>query len=291
MKKAKQKTDSPETIEVWRPPDFAQLELRRGVAVAGAVPRHWHEEYQFCLIQAGEGELTYRGSNHPTPPASLFIVHPGEVHSNRSYDRHGCSYRAVYLETALLGNAAAELSGKNTTTPFFPGAVVSEPELLSHYLRLYRTLEQPAARLEREARLLEFLSELITRFAEQRLVLRKVGLEPQAVKRACEYLRAHFVENVSLEKLANLAGLSPFHFHRVFAEHTGLPPHAYQNQLRVFRAKELLRQGDAVSLAAVQAGFFDQSHLTRHFKRLVGIPPGRYQEGSKNVQDGVDASH
>lgn len=63
-----------EQIEVWRPPDMAQLELRRGVSVTSPVPRHWHEEYQLCLIQAGDGELKYRGRQFPTPPDSIFAA-------------------------------------------------------------------------------------------------------------------------------------------------------------------------------------------------------------------------
>ena len=73
-----------ERIEVWRPRDLAQLELRRGVAAARPVPRHWHEESQFCLVQFGGGELKYRGENLPP---RLFMAYPGEVHSNRPHDR------------------------------------------------------------------------------------------------------------------------------------------------------------------------------------------------------------
>jgi AraC-like DNA-binding protein len=71
--------------------------------------------------------------------------------------------------------------------------------------------------------------------------------------------------------------LSPFHLLRVFRAAVGLPPHAYQIQLRVARAKELLRAGMPIAAVAVEVGFVDQSHLTRHFKRLVGVPPGRYR--------------
>lgn len=282
MKEAKPQAQS---IEVWRPPDFAQLELRRGAAVAGAVPRHWHEEYQLCLIQAGEGELTYRGSNHLTPPASLFIVHPGEVHSNRSFDQFGCSYRAVYLDADLMRGAATSIRRKEAALPFCPAAVVADQRLIQTYLRFYGALEQSAARLEREALLLNLLTELIRGFAEQPTLLPSFKLEHQAVNRACEYLTAHFSENVSLDTLAQQANLSPFHFHRVFTVQTGMPPHAFQMQLRVLRAKELLRQGWPASQVASQVGFFDQSHFHRHFKRLVGVSPSRYQAGSKNVQD------
>jgi AraC-like DNA-binding protein len=272
-------------IEVWRPPDLAQLELRRGYGVASPVPRHWHEEYQFCLIQAGPSELNYRGSNLPTPPASLFMIHPGEVHANRAHDQQGCNYRTLFVEAELMCRAAAEVRGRAQELPFFPTAVVTDKDVLTRYLALHCALERPASSLEREVLLLDLLALLIGRFAERGRAPRAFGPERQAISRACDYLRAHYAENVSLDTLARIAHLSPFHFNRVFAAQCGMPPHAFQTQLRVARAKELLRRGGALTQVALQTGFADQSHLTRHFKRLTGVPPGQYRQSSKNVQD------
>ncbi|HYO90457.1 MAG TPA: AraC family transcriptional regulator, partial [Pyrinomonadaceae bacterium] len=161
---------------------------------------------------------------------------------------------------------------------------------LRQYLDLHFALEQPSSSLERQVLLLELLAVLITRFAEQRPRSRSFGLERQAISRARDYLIEHYAENVSLEHLARLAALSPFHFNRVFSEHFGMPPHAFQTQVRVARAKALLREGRAISQVASQTGFADQSHLNRHFKRLVGVTPGQYCSGSKNVQDGLLSS-
>ena len=85
--------------------------------------------------------------------------------------------------------------------------------------------------------------------------------------------------------LAAAAGLSPYYFIRVFRQAVGLTPHAYLVQLRVETAKRLLDRGQPVVEAALAAGFADQSHLTRHFKRIVGVTPGQYLLNSKNVQD------
>jgi AraC-like DNA-binding protein len=72
-------------------------------------------------------------------------------------------------------------------------------------------------------------------------------------------------------------GMSPFALLRAFRDDTGLPPHAYLNQLRVRLARRLLDRGLAPALVAAEAGFAGQAHLTRHFKRVVGVPPGAYQ--------------
>jgi AraC-like DNA-binding protein len=108
----------------------------------------------------------------------------------------------------------------------------------------------------------------------------RIGPEHRAVKRAREYLEALRSENVSLERLAQEAGLSPFHLCRVFRQSIGLPPHAYQSLIRALIrarfAKTLLAKGLPISQAAVEVGFFDQAHLTRQFKRIFGVTPGQY---------------
>jgi AraC-like DNA-binding protein len=78
--------------------------------------------------------------------------------------------------------------------------------------------------------------------------------------------------------------LSPFHLNRVFSKEFGLPPHAFLTQVRVARAKALLKQGTSITQTALEVGFSDQSHFTRHFRRLVSVTPGHYLQ-SKNVQD------
>jgi AraC-like DNA-binding protein len=272
-------------INVWRPSDLHQLELHQGVAVHRYVPRHWHEEFQLCLIEAGTADLTYRGDNHLTPPASLFIIHPGEIHSNRSFHPSGCSYRTLLIEPDAVRATATEIAGRDYGVPFFPATVLFDRDLLALFIKLHIALEIPSSALERESLLLAFLTRLINRYGEQRLPAAPLHRRRISVKRACEYLIEHHDENVFLGQLADIAGLSPFHFSRVFSEQVGMPPHAFQTQVRVARAKSLLLQGWSISQAAIQTGFADQSLLTRHFKRLVGVTPGLYQQSSKNVQD------
>ncbi|MBV9957230.1 MAG: AraC family transcriptional regulator [Acidobacteria bacterium] len=274
-------------IEVWHPPDLGQLEARRGFGVVRPVPRHCHEEYQLCFIQAGDGELCYRGRSLSTPPTSLFMVYPGEVHANRPFDQDGCSYRTLFLGPELMRRAATEAHQRERGLPFFPTAVVFDEELIGRYLRLHRALERHASSLERQTLLYSFLNTLILRFAEQRPSPRRPGTGQHALRRAYDYLAEHYAENISLDQLAAVAHLSLFHFTRVFAERYGMPPHAFQTQLRVLRAKALLREGLAISQVAQQTGFADQSHLTRHFKRLVAITPGQYAQNSKNIQDSI----
>lgn len=105
---------------------------------------------------------------------------------------------------------------------------------------------------------------------------------PRAVLRAVELMRQRLASPLTLEELAAAAGLSPFHFARQFKTATGHPPHDYLVRLRVDRAQELIRRnGRAWTLAAIaqEAGFADQSHMARHFKRVLGVTPREFAEG------------
>lgn len=100
------------------------------------------------------------------------------------------------------------------------------------------------------------------------------GLPVYQLRRVVDFISDHLAENISLKQLAEVAGLSPFHFARVFRRATGLAPHQFVVQQRVRRAKELLLQRDrTIADVALAVGFCDQSHLAAHFKRICGVTP------------------
>jgi AraC-like DNA-binding protein len=111
-----------------------------------------------------------------------------------------------------------------------------------------------------------------------------------AVARARAHLEERWDDSVRLRELADVAGLSPSRLNRRFSAEVGVPPHRYQLDLRVDRAKQLLAGGESIAATAAAVGFADQAHLTRHFRRRVGFTPGRYRriEG-KNVQEAARA--
>lgn len=260
-----------EQIHVWRLDDLPGLELRSGVAVTAPYPRHWHEEYQFCLIQAGGGELFYRGVHHETPPTSLFIVHPGEVHANQT--ETGCSFRSIYVTPEFVSKAFAGVSRWEQSLPFFPNPMIFDRDIIALYHHLHVS---SVTTLERESALLEMLSRLVTRYAQGKYCPPPQGNEHKAVLRIRDYLIESHARTISLKELSELVNLSAFHLTRVFAKEIGMPPHAFQTQVRIAKAKELLAKGMSLSSVAASTGFADQSHFTRHFKRLMKITPGVY---------------
>lgn len=273
-----------EQVKFWRDPDLGNLELLRARYVTHSFSPHIHEGFAIGVIVAGVEAFTYRGSVHAAPAGSIVVIHPGEVHTGYAAIEAGWSYRMLYPDAALLQKSTAEVAGREGLLPFFPTPVIHDRQLAECLSCLHIILETSPERLQRETCFLWTLAQLVTRYASNHVDLKSVGREYQSVKRVQEYLRARFTENVSLEQLAALAELSPFHFIRVFRRQVGLPPHAYLTQVRVNKAKTLLALGEPIAQVALETGFADQSHLTKHFKRIVGVTPGQYIVGSKNLQ-------
>jgi len=110
------------------------------------------------------------------------------------------------------------------------------------------------------------------------LRLHRGGLPPRALQRVREFIEAHLEENISIQTLADIAGLSMCHFARAFKQSEGMTPLDYLVQCRVRRAQELLARTDLpLSQIAIAVGFADQSHCARRFREHVGLTPSRYR--------------
>jgi len=104
------------------------------------------------------------------------------------------------------------------------------------------------------------------------------GLPPRALRRVREYIETHLEETISIQALADIAGLSMFHFARAFKQSEGVTPHEYLVHCRVQRAKDLLTDSKlALSEIALASRFSDQSHLARRFREHVGVTPSSYR--------------
>lgn len=249
---------------------------------ANHFPKHAHEEYQFCVGLDTDCEYDYRGSRHLVPRGSLSVIHPGEVHAARGLGFRPAlaRFRVLYVPPAQLQQAAVDVAGRPLDLPHFALPVLPDQELAASFLRLHAVLESAAPLLEKETRFLQTLAKVIARGDPD--VKRRERLQEApnaAIRRAQNYLHDNFAQNVSLDELAGVAGLSAFHLCRVFRQQTGLPPHAYQVALRITRAKTLLASGVPAGRTASDTGFSHQSHFGWHFKRLVGVTPGVYAGG------------
>ncbi len=104
------------------------------------------------------------------------------------------------------------------------------------------------------------------------------GLPQARLRQVTEYINEHSAQNPSLIKMAQIVQMSPYYFSRLFKQSTGLTPHQYLLRCRTEQAKRLLKSSNlSIATIAAQVGFVDQSHLARHFKRLVGVSPSQFR--------------
>jgi len=160
---------------------------------------------------------------------------------------------------------------------------VYDPVIEGLGMALLPALEHPesAPQIFVEHVLLALRAHLAHRLGSQQLPT-SGRLSSRQLKLAREFLEAHLAQNVSLSDLAASCSLSPSHFARSFRRATGLPPHRYLVERRVALARELLVNG-SLPLAdiAARCGFADQSHLTKAFRRVLGVTPGSLRPGGR----------
>jgi AraC-like DNA-binding protein len=243
--------------------------------------RHAHEHLVIGLVESGVQSYRYRGARHETPAGRLFLVNPGEAHTGEAATREGYVYRTLYPDEGLLSEVARECGGG---LPSFREAVLDDPELVALLTRFHCAVAE-GTQLQCQSLLRAALVRLMVAHADVPYQEPQARRERPAVRRAREYLEAHFADNVSLKELGELVSLSPFYLARTFERELGLPPHAYLEGLRLRRARGLLERGEPVALVALVVGYPDQSHFTRRFKRFFGVTPGRYARQRKNAQD------
>ena len=263
-----------EQTAVWRSPSLPGVEMTVGVN-AGRRCRLLHESYAVCVVPYRGNASTvltkwrYRGHDFVYRPGAIGVEEPGETHTClRVYSP--IRYCMLRLSPALVQEAAAEMTLGQV---HFPSALSPRPGLYRLFSLFYASVVDDDTLLEQQTRLTDVLRALLSESrVPQPLAAPRVS--QRSLERAREYLEAHVNEPVGLHELAGVADLSRFHLSRTFAQRFGLSPHAYQNQLRLRDVRERLRQG--TRLHSIEAGFFDQSHMIRHFRDSMGMTPGEF---------------
>ncbi len=263
-----------ERARYWRFSGLPDTELLTARFVTTSFTRHTHPTYTIGMITGGIEEYSHPGGRSRVGPGGLAVVGPGEVHTGHAGIPEGWGYRVFYPAREVVEGVGRELGMRGT--PGFRESGIDAPEVSRVLVAAHMAAER-GERLTSSALLRRGLAMLLRSHGRE-----PVGnvVEPTArpeVELARELLTGALTDPPSLEELAARVGLGPFALNRAFRSRYGLPPHAYLNQLRVDRARTLLAAGRPVGEVASEVGFADQPHLTRHFRRHLGVPPGAYQ--------------
>lgn len=254
------------------------VEAFRASVTRFAYARHSHDSYAFGTIDDGAMRFWHGGAEHAAWPGDVFSINPGEVHDGRAGVAGGCRYRMLYVEGPAIEALVAADAPSVRRGFALQGPVLRDPRCARRVRALHASLDgEDIELLEQQSRLLHFLFGMFSAYGRPRVAARNAGDERRCIARAKDYIAGRLGEPVRLTEIAADIGLSPYYFLRTFRRATGMPPHAYQNQLRLERARRLLRAGETPAQVAAELGFADQSHLHRRFKAAFGVTPGQYR--------------
>jgi AraC-like DNA-binding protein len=263
-------------IRYFHLPGWEGVELCLGEEVALPVPLQFNDWLEIRLILDGSATVSIGRTQHLVQRDTLVLIRPGELCAMDVADQVRVSFLSLCADPRLLRDAdraPAFAAADATPRP----AVFVDPALRALLLAVRRAMTWAATGSTKQDLLRQLIAELGQCGVDGALSppFGRAGALPPPIQRAIAFMREN--SEISLSELATAAGLSKFHFLRLFAAHLGVTPHRYQLLLRVARARTLLRNGVEVVDAAFAAGFYDQSHLTRYFHSIVGVPPHRFQ--------------
>jgi AraC-like DNA-binding protein len=269
--------DPRNTSSFWTAPDLGDVELLRADFQTHRFERHVHDELVIAVTERGAGRFTSRGTGDIASAHAVGVFNPGEPHEGGVFDTiDGWSYRAIYLGPRALQQLGEAVVGQRGLVPYMRRNAVPDQRLARLVLAAHRALETSRSQLARETCLLEAYAHLVGEHADTPRLPVVMTPARARVGRALDMMHDRLAENLSVDDLALAAALSPYHFIRTFRREMGMPPHAYLTQIRLRHARSVLAAGVAPVDAALAAGFSDQSHLTKHFKRSYGITPAQY---------------
>lgn len=265
-----------EKADYYHLAEFNGLEMLNAAFHQQCFSRHVHETFCISLIENGTQRFYRSGGEHCAPQGHIVLVNPDEVHTGQAESADGWAYRAIYPSPHLMRSLSRDLLSAKGEVPWFPQPVVYDPGLAQQLQLTFTILLQPGDRLLKESMLMSTISWLIIRHCSSPIAALSSHHGHAQILRIKDLLYDCPEADFGLKALAAAAGMSTWHFLRQFKKVVGMSPHSWLIQARLRKARACLLAGTAISESAMLAGFADQSHLNRHFKRALGITPGQF---------------
>jgi AraC-like DNA-binding protein len=262
----------------WRDDALPFIEVRSvedGRKVCYA--KHSHETFSIGAISTGRCNYLNGGKTERIGAGTVVVMNPGDVHACNPVADEQWGYRMFYIDVPWLSTIEDD-PGVPSRKSFVPFSATAsrQPELYNGLHKLFEILIDPQ---------IEHLRKHSAAVIFMMAVRRSLGVgstfaKPPRVARAAEFIRQHCTRSLKLQEICAEADLSASHLVRSFKQVYGLTPHAYQLNCRMDFCRSRLRRGWAIADVALAAGFSDQAHLQRVFKKLVAATPGQYRASS-----------
>lgn len=245
---------------------------------AGYLP-HTHPTLSVGAVDSGASVFAFGREQARLRPGSVVVVPADQVHACNPSPDGRWSYQMLHVDPAWVADIMDEARPPGRDRLVLPACVTHSPVVYRMVCALNRLLFSGADSAEKEAALVAFVGDLhavLAGGAADARAMPAASVVSARVAQLRALLQARHAERLPLAELACVTGLSRYHVIRAFRAEVGMTPHAYQLDIRINRARRLLRQGRALAEVAHDLGFADQSHFQRAFKQRVALTPRAY---------------
>lgn len=267
------KQDYSNQLHLWRSEDLFNIDFASYTLSHHSFPRHFHDHFVIELVIAGADNFYCEGRNHTAASNQLVLINPGEVHTGSTVGNIPLHYFSLYPDFITLQQIAAAVDIVLPVDFRFPGPLLDQPALAARFLDLFRSFQVPGTGLLQQELFFDCMKALFRVSLANSPTISSSGRHDSRVRILSDYIHKHSQEELSLRDMAMHVSMNPFHLVRVFKKSVGLSPYEYLLVARTEKAKHLLRSGYKVQEAALEAGFYDSSHLNRLLRKFGGTSP------------------
>ena len=268
------RVDPKNTTQYWWDRHTSGLSLMRADFTTHEYPPHTHQAFVVAVTEQGGSVIKSRGRVEEAHRAALFVFNPDEPHAGWMGRSPRWRYRSLYLTQSAIDTVAAELGVE--TLPYFTENLFRDADLIEGFLTLHSALEAGRDAFHERELLVGTFGRLFDRHGSGGGRVAGAPRDDALLRPAIDRMRSDYPRDLRLDDLAQPLGLTAFQLIGLFRRTTGLTPHAYLTQVRLNAACRQLRRGLSIADVAAATGFYDQSALTRHFKRCYGITPRQF---------------
>nr|WP_205190929.1 MULTISPECIES: AraC family transcriptional regulator [unclassified Burkholderia] len=243
--------------------------------------KHTHDTFSVGAIVGGTSTYVNGATNEHVGRGVLVVIDPEQVHACNPYGADAWAYRMVYVDVSWLARLQHSL-GRDPNSDFhgFSQKLTERRDLFAQFGGFYRTLVAPGVDpLGKESAAVGFFTALHGAL-DRELPGPRAGDDNARLARAADYIAAHCREGVTLDAICAAADLSPSYLIRAFNARYGMTPHAFLIDRRVQYGRTELRRGRPIADVALDAGFADQAHFQRAFRRIAAATPGQYRSAT-----------
>jgi AraC-like DNA-binding protein len=258
---------------VYKIEELPHIELKYSRIFEECPQKHYHNMICILALKQGSATIVIKNKAINLMRNKLVIINPNEVHYSISQE-YSKDYHVLYLDRTWYKNLQKHLFDNRDI--IILENEISDAALTQEFLTLYKYLCEKSDIIEKELSLLSFLENIFTKYINKNEVL-DLENTSKIAKDFKEYIENNISTKLTLTKISEELGYSPYHIIRICNQDFGLSANAYIVNKRVHRAKKMISEGLDISEVAVEVGFYDQSHLTNVFKKVFALTPKAYQ--------------